>query len=128
MGTQKTDPSVHAQHRVLLYLIGKSAYAEAKADGKSNKEAGLDGDAAYTALKRRLDASLELLAASEAVAVMPWGYCVCANMTDMQGKTDDEHAGECRDLRRAIRKARATFGFPVRPDSACPLGRIQLPR
>ena len=56
---------------------------------------------------RWMAAAPDLLEAVCAAAVMPWGYCVCPpQMGDMEGKSDEAHCGECRDVRAAIAKAK----------------------
>ena len=52
-------------------------------------------------------AAPDLLEAAQAASIMPWGYCICpTRMGVMEGKPDDAHCGECRDLRAAIAKAK----------------------
>ena len=61
----------------------------------------------HRATARVMAASQDALEALEAVAIMPWGYCVCPpRMGDMEGKPDDAHCGECRQVRAAIAKAK----------------------
>ena len=51
-------------------------------------------------------AVLELLETLKAVGSTPWGYCFCPpSMGDMKDKPDDDHCGECREARLAIRAA-----------------------
>ena len=55
---------------------------------------------------QRMAAAPDMLAALMGAATMPWGYCICPpQMGDMEGKPDESHCGECRDVRAAIAKA-----------------------
>ena len=47
-------------------------------------------------------AAKPLLSAAKAAAVKPWGFCICYPSVDMEGRPDEDHAPECRDLRAAI--------------------------
>ena len=52
------------------------------------------------------DHTTELLEVLKAIGAYPWGYCFCPPaMGDMVGTPDEDHCGECREARTAIRKA-----------------------
>ncbi len=55
---------------------------------------------------RLIAAAPDLLAALEAIAALPEGYCVCRDRRDA-GKLDHYHEGECQAVRAAIAKAKA---------------------
>lgn len=45
----------------------------------------------------------ELQSALEAIGGMPDGFCACFNSVRDPGKPDDQHTGECREARAALK-------------------------
>ena len=50
-------------------------------------------------------AAPDLLESIQGLGSMPTGYCFCFNGPRDPEKPEQEHTGECRDLRAAIAKA-----------------------
>ena len=66
-----------------------------------------------------IEAAPDMLEALQAVAVVPWGYCVCPeHMGDMENSADEDHCGECRLVRAAIAKAEGGIRMTDWPNSA----------
>ena len=54
----------------------------------------------YDELKAAYDRAILAL---KGAAFMPWGYCLCPmHKGDMGRALDEDHCGECRDVRAAI--------------------------